>query len=689
MVEKESTVVTKRGIVMTGGGAKGLYEAGVIQALHLLGIEFDIVTGSSIGAMNALVYAEYLKRKRDITAASDVTPVQRVEAMDPFIRAFHHAWLRLETLDLIDESDTGTLVRIKREVERWNLWIASITRILWWQTSPVKRWWQLPWSDFAWVGLNAIRRLGWTESRQLLEAVKAGTFNAETFLSAYAQRLHLDAALVSAAREQNIETLFTSQEPLLQTRHLALGHTVSLDDAAQDGGVVIQLIRPDVTLKEYKQAGIDVRFTRANYRTGRLELSAYITAEDFVAYLENQAWRHKASLQFVTPLGSHRIHVPGNPLALKAALASGRFPAVFAPMPIDKIYDLNAPDNVLLKGLLHDWLNNVSVQHDMQAAYATLDSVDMTTADAQENWRKRLGGWRDAGLRSFFPTDKDAYLDGGAIDNTPTNSAIDAVREWVEREKRSKREVALDLYVVMLHPRPRVEPATDHGASLYATVNRTLQIMGVARMTSDAETVGTINRFGTQGEQLGRALQIVLDTVDEVLPDGTEAQRTAFETVLTRRLNAAKHPARQRQANGLVAQLRQWATNTIDKRLPVPVRTVMIYPDTMPMDTLQVTSRLGYKKENAIEMLTMGCYNTLWAIRRDLEQEQGEQTSAEALALARMWMNIPEWPRKDPVAQEQLRKHWKCQRESCVYHAHHCRHGKRMQQQQIEPDGLP
>ena len=53
----------RRGFVMTGGGAKGLYEAGVINAFHVTGMEFDVITGSSIGAMNAIFYAEYLLQK--------------------------------------------------------------------------------------------------------------------------------------------------------------------------------------------------------------------------------------------------------------------------------------------------------------------------------------------------------------------------------------------------------------------------------------------------------------------------------------------------------------------------------------------------------------------------------------------------------------------------------------------------
>jgi len=40
------------GIYLQGGGAKGSYQAGVIYALHEMGVKFDVVTGTSIGAIN-------------------------------------------------------------------------------------------------------------------------------------------------------------------------------------------------------------------------------------------------------------------------------------------------------------------------------------------------------------------------------------------------------------------------------------------------------------------------------------------------------------------------------------------------------------------------------------------------------------------------------------------------------------
>ena len=47
-----------RAIVLSGGGAKGAYEFGVWKALRNLKIKYDIVTGTSIGALNGLLMAQ-------------------------------------------------------------------------------------------------------------------------------------------------------------------------------------------------------------------------------------------------------------------------------------------------------------------------------------------------------------------------------------------------------------------------------------------------------------------------------------------------------------------------------------------------------------------------------------------------------------------------------------------------------
>lgn len=45
----------KYGLVLSGGGARGAYQVGVIKALIELGFKFDIVTGTSVGALNAIL----------------------------------------------------------------------------------------------------------------------------------------------------------------------------------------------------------------------------------------------------------------------------------------------------------------------------------------------------------------------------------------------------------------------------------------------------------------------------------------------------------------------------------------------------------------------------------------------------------------------------------------------------------
>lgn len=53
----------KRAIVLSGGGAKGAYQIGVWKALKKLHIKYDIVTGTSIGALNGMlmVQRDYFK----------------------------------------------------------------------------------------------------------------------------------------------------------------------------------------------------------------------------------------------------------------------------------------------------------------------------------------------------------------------------------------------------------------------------------------------------------------------------------------------------------------------------------------------------------------------------------------------------------------------------------------------------
>lgn len=50
--------MTKRALVLGGGGSRGSYEFGAVVALKELGVEYDTVIGTSIGALNAVFIAQ-------------------------------------------------------------------------------------------------------------------------------------------------------------------------------------------------------------------------------------------------------------------------------------------------------------------------------------------------------------------------------------------------------------------------------------------------------------------------------------------------------------------------------------------------------------------------------------------------------------------------------------------------------
>lgn len=67
----------KKGLVLGGGGSKGAYEIGVWKALDELQMSFDLVCGTSIGAMNGVLYVQ-----QDYQKAYDLW--KRIEVDDVF-----------------------------------------------------------------------------------------------------------------------------------------------------------------------------------------------------------------------------------------------------------------------------------------------------------------------------------------------------------------------------------------------------------------------------------------------------------------------------------------------------------------------------------------------------------------------------------------------------------------------------
>lgn len=663
----------KRGFVMTGGGAKGFYEAGVIHAFHLTGIEFDVITGSSIGAMNSIFFAEYLLHKNQLAEEVRSDPEKTIEALDPQVKAFHHAWLTLPEVRIIDDSPQGALGKLKDDLLQFNLSLPQLIRLIWWWTDPKRGALTNPglWPTLTKMGSELVERLGGID--EVLRIIK--NHHQEPVLEAmrtFLARFGMEHSLIPPEDDRKLRDVFTQPISPLRLEHLV--GEVSAPDIP--GVQKYRLVDPVRTLRDYVVQGIEVRLTRANYRTGRLEISSYVTPLNFVRFLQKQAWRLQKNDPEKIPLGSFRLQVPGNPNAINAALCSGRFPGVFSPFPIDDIYPADDIENNLLYHLLRDWLKDPQVATSLAEAYQGSQAGNVMN---QEEWERIVASWRDSKtIRNFFPKENDTYVDGGGIDNTPSNSAMDFVREWANQTGHSKREVILELFVIFLSVEPMLKGEGGKAPNLYEQATRSINIISTAKLTNDTNIVSTINTFGQRGEDLGEALKLVLESYQEELKSLDPTRLHQIEERLR-----TKASQRQRRgylgedAAGILERMAQWAEEKVAQDLPLHVEEIKIYPDEMPLDTLQFTERLGYRKANAIKMLTMGCYNTLWTLRVRLEGQKAAELDAndqQALQLTRKWMGITEWPE---VADEQevTRQSWYCLRTSCVYHAQHCPHG--------------
>jgi predicted acylesterase/phospholipase RssA len=661
--------VKQRGFVMTGGGAKGLYEAGVIHAFHLTGMEFDVITGSSIGAMNSLFYAEYLFRKRQLPEAVRADALQALERMDELVKAYHRAWLLLPDKRVIDDSAEGPLGQLKDDLLRFNLSVPQVTRLAWWWTDPDRR--ALPppgmWPTMLRLLTELAERLGGAGTMLRLMRDHPRGFVREA-LRTYLERFRLDRSLIPEGEDNKLSDVFTKSVAPLRPEHLE--GVVNAPDDPQ--ARTYQLVDPGRTLRDYRQAGIEVRLTRANYRTGRLELSAYVPAQAFARFLNKHAWRIRAKGPEKIPLGSFRLQVPGNPVAINAALCSGRFPGVFRPYRLQDLYPPGDADNALLYRLLEGWLSDPAAEAALKPAFQALNAGAARGEGEWADWRQ------SASMRQFFPRPGDAYVDGGAIDNTPYTSAVDYVREGVAESSASNRAVTLELYVIYLGAEPQVKQDEASDPAIFEVVSRTLAMVGAASETRGAHTFDTINTFGRRAEQLGRVLEMVLESYQATLDSLEPAARARAEADLRERARAlGLRGFLGDSPKEILNRMRDWTAEAIATGLPLHVEAVKIYPERMPLGTLQFTERLGYRQANAIEMLTMGCYNTLDTLRTRLEAagwEDLDEHDRRALTLARTWTGDA-WQPADPAAPEASRPLWRCQRTACAFHARACRHG--------------
>ena len=61
------------GLFLQGGGAKGAFEAGAVYAMHEKGLKFDIISGTSIGAVNGyFIYTNNIENMKEIYTGTDL-----------------------------------------------------------------------------------------------------------------------------------------------------------------------------------------------------------------------------------------------------------------------------------------------------------------------------------------------------------------------------------------------------------------------------------------------------------------------------------------------------------------------------------------------------------------------------------------------------------------------------------------
>jgi NTE family protein len=101
-VDEQLPEKPRRALVLSGGGARGAYEIGVVKAILETGVEFDFVYGTSIGGINAAFIAQgSFSRLEDLWSTMKATDIFR---MPTFSQLRHmiigHRWGLLDNSPL-------------------------------------------------------------------------------------------------------------------------------------------------------------------------------------------------------------------------------------------------------------------------------------------------------------------------------------------------------------------------------------------------------------------------------------------------------------------------------------------------------------------------------------------------------------------------------------------------------------
>ena len=98
----------RRAVVLAGGGSRGAYQVGVWQAMKELGMDYQIVTGTSVGALNGamLVQGDYEQARRMWLrlTAKDIANVDLEDAQQaPVVQKTVRAQIGVSNVCLVGE----------------------------------------------------------------------------------------------------------------------------------------------------------------------------------------------------------------------------------------------------------------------------------------------------------------------------------------------------------------------------------------------------------------------------------------------------------------------------------------------------------------------------------------------------------------------------------------------------------
>lgn len=128
---------TKVAVVLSGGGAKGAYAAGALGAIARRTEEIHIMTGASVGAINAALFAWHYEQNGDLIAAAEAVKAAWLDCDALFKISFWRIVAQifcsyLRTRSPLNFASLVDTTRVKRQIQQLipkDLKISDLTRI--------------------------------------------------------------------------------------------------------------------------------------------------------------------------------------------------------------------------------------------------------------------------------------------------------------------------------------------------------------------------------------------------------------------------------------------------------------------------------------------------------------------------------------------------------------------------------